>query len=145
MGMPRLRNFQWSSVELWKMWSSGLPPHILIPGKQNLHELEIFWFPLLFFFGSSSTTAPLILLYSFNCHGIEKCLTVSNSLKWFAVLVQSTLSFYTISGNFEGWLNTCDQRAEAFIYISQFLVVLIGEKDYFSVTATVNLFETSVI
>lgn len=107
MGVPRLCNFLWSSVELWKMWSSGPPPHILIPDKQNLHELDIFWFPLLFCFGSSSTTVLLMLLYNFNCHGIEKCLIVSNSLKWFAVLVQSTLSFYTISGNFEGWLNTC--------------------------------------
>lgn len=38
---------------------------------------------------------------------IEKCLIVSNSLKWFAVFVQSPLSIYTISGNFGGWLNTC--------------------------------------
>lgn len=73
--------------------------HILLD-KQNLCELESFrCFPLLFLFGSSSTTVLLNLVYSFNYHGWYNW-KMSNSIKFLKVV--------------------CCICAESFIYLHYF-------------------------
>lgn len=102
MGMPRLCNFQWSSLELPKMQSSSPPAahlqHILLD-KQNLEIASFRCFPLLFLFGSSSTTVLLNLVYSFNYHGWYNW-KMSNSIKFLKVV--------------------CCICAESFIYLHYF-------------------------
>lgn len=86
MGMPRLCDFQCSSVELPKMWSRGPPATYT-----NIRQAKPVWvrdrlvksfrcFLLSILFGSSSTTILLNLVYTCNYHSWYN-LKISNSIK----------------------------------------------------------------